>query len=54
MLWFILCSIPGMVIGAGLHIAGHPLSLEYGILAMVAFGLIGGAYCTRKPRRIRR
>jgi len=48
MLWFLLCSVPGWVIGAGLYIAGIPLSIEWGLMAALIFGLVGHHLCTRR------
>lgn len=50
MLWFVLCSVPGMVVWGGLHVIGHPLSIEYGIVAALVFGMLGYLHVTRRVR----
>lgn len=41
MLWFVLCSAPGWVIGCALHLMGSPQWLEWGILTSIALGMGG-------------
>jgi len=44
MLTFAMCSIPGWVVMFGLWIGGIDLWFEWGVLAVVLFGLAGSLY----------
>jgi len=50
MLWFMLCSVPGLVVWGGLHAIGHQLSIEYGLVSILVFGMLGYLYVTRRVK----